>query len=402
MMHMYAASWRRRQAGFSLVELGVALVVLGLLAMGAVAFMHTAGQQRAALAQTDLMTRAQQSVLGFVYAQHRLPCPAIDDAGVEACGTPTAPHHVGKLPWRSLQLPEGSAARLKYGVYRAAHANSWQNTDLAVAMDRFRPLITVGDVPAAAETLLGNVTLPDFCVALSAAAESTVSTAALGVRDSSQAGALHSPVAFAIVAPGQIDSDGTGDQFDALNRNASHTEPVFEAGTRVRSDTYDDRVLATSFQSVFAHFGCGEALSAIHHSHVNAATSAAVMRRAASDLHYQMQVNAVLAGAAVSSATAAVAMATAGVALAVSTLTTAIAISIISYATASALIAAASFAVAANTAVSVLAVAKLALAIAVTVDAAQNVTGADNIRNASINLATQVDVNARTADALGY
>ena len=391
MMHMYAASWRRRQAGFSLVELGVALVVLGLLAMGAVAFMHTAGQQRAALAQTDLMTRAQQSVLGFVYAQHRLPCPAIDDAGVEACGTPTAPHQVGKLPWRSLQLPEGSAARLKYGVYRAAHANSWQNTDLAVAMDRFRPLITVGDVPAAAETLLGNVT-----------AESTVSTAALGVRDSSQAGALHSPVAFAIVAPGQMDSDGTGDQFDALNRNASHTEPVFEAGTRVRSDTYDDRVLATSFQSVFAHFGCGEALSAIHHSHVNAATSAAVMRRAASDLHYQMQVNAVLAGAAVSSATAAVAMATAGVALAVSTLTTAIAISIISYATASALIASASFAVAANTAVSVLAVAKLALSIAVTVDAAQNVTGAENIRNASINLATQVDVNARTADALGY
>ena len=153
---------------------------------------------------------------------------------------------------------------------------------------------------------------------------------------------------------------------------------------------------------MFAHFGCGEALSAIHHSHVNAATSAAVMRRAASDLHYQMQVNAVLAGAAVSSATAAVAMATAGVALAVSTLTTAIAISIISYATASALIASASFAVAANTAVSVLAVAKLALSIAVTVDAAQNVTGAENIRNASINLATQVDVNARTADALGY
>lgn len=393
---------RNGQRGFSLVELGVALVILGLLAMGAVAFMRTVGQARAAEAQTDLMNRAQQSVEGFLYAHHRLPCPSNDTSGVEACGTSAAPNQVGLLPWRTLQLPTSTASNLKYGVYRASNANAWEDTDLAAASDRFRPLMTVGDLPVAAELLIGNVTLPDLCTAVSTAATNATNTAALGVRDSSQPGSVQDPVAFVIVASGQLDSDGTADQFDALNRTASNASPVFEAATRARSNTYDDRVLATSFQSVFAKFRCGEALSAIHHSHVNAATAVAVMRRAASDMHFQMQVNAVLAGAAVSSAGAAVAMASAGLALAVSTLTTAIAITIISYGTGGGLIVAGTAAVAAHTAVTVLAAAKLALSIAVTVDAAQNVTAADTLRNNSAILAAQIDADARSADALGY
>ena len=77
-MRQHLTSALRRQQGFSLMELAVALVVLGLLSVAAVTFWRSTQQQRISALEADVMTRAQQSVLGFVYTPHRLPCPATD------------------------------------------------------------------------------------------------------------------------------------------------------------------------------------------------------------------------------------------------------------------------------------------------------------------------------------
>ena len=67
--------------GFSLVESAIALVVVGFIALAFVAFWRTAGQQKTAIAERDLLSRAQAALTGFAYAKYRLPCPASDAEG---------------------------------------------------------------------------------------------------------------------------------------------------------------------------------------------------------------------------------------------------------------------------------------------------------------------------------
>ena len=159
---------RRGQYGLSLVEIGVVLLVLGVLSIGGVSYWRTAGQQRVTVAERDLLGRAEQAMLGFAHAQYRLPCPDINSDGIEDCGVAGSLNHVGGLPWLTLQLPEAAAAQLKYGIYRATNTRAWLDTDLSVAKDRMRPLVPVASAGtvAAAELLLGSTNLLDFCASL--------------------------------------------------------------------------------------------------------------------------------------------------------------------------------------------------------------------------------------------
>ena len=385
-----------------MVELSVVLVALGLIAMATVAFWRTTGQQRVSVVEADILARAQQSVLGFVYTHYRLPCPASGGNGVEDCGPAAMPHQAGKLPWRTLQLPDAAAAKLKYGVYRAAQSNAWQDMDLAIAKDRMRPLMALGIIPSAAEMQLGNITLTDFCLAINLAATAPVNNSALTILDASAPVVAPQSVAMVIAAPGLLDSDNDGDVFDGLNHTASNSSPAFEASNKSRSDSYDDRVLAIGFNTLFGQLQCSTALSAIDHSHFNAAISAALMKRALSDNVFQMQVKAVLAGASVATAVALEAEAIANLAGASAALINASTFTVITIGSTAGLIAAAVASIVANTAVSITAAAKLVVTIATTVVAAEQVTKAQGLANNSADLSSQVDANARGSDALGY
>jgi type II secretory pathway pseudopilin PulG len=386
--------------------MGVALVVLGLVGVAFVAWWRTSGQQKVAAAERDAMVQAQQATLGFVHANYRLPCPAADDSGLENCGTATNPRQVGLLPWRTLQIPAAASAHMRYGVYRVPQNNKWLDTDLAVVADRMRPLATDpasdADIQTIDERFLGAANLPDLCLSLSLASEASARADGLAVRDATAAAAVRRPMAYVIAAPGLLDSDGDGDRLDGLNRSASDTDPTFEAANRPTSATYDDRVTAMAFDTLFGQLQCGQALSAIQHSHANAAVAASAMRRAISDYKYQLEVEALLAGANLASATAGVALAAAGLANAVAALANATTFTVISYGSAAGLLAAATAAVAVSTAAVAASVPPLALAVAITVESAKRVDQAKAMMEPSAELARDVAKHFQAADTLGH
>ncbi len=397
MKHRLNGLRRPRQQGFTLMELAVAMVVMGILTLAALSFWRSSVQQRVSTVELDLLSRAQQAVLGFVYTQHRLPCPALDVDGVEVCSPNT--NRVGRLPWKSLQLPDAAAGEFKYGVYRQPDANAWNDRDLAVRKDRMRPLMALGTLPAASEVLLGNLSLLDFCVAIQPTVNPTV---ALAVREAKVIPSAYRAMSFVIAAPGLLDADNDGDRFDGWNHSASSTFPYFEASNLGSSDTYDDRVVATSFGDLFTQMQCASALTGIGRMHFNAALTAALAKRALFDYHYQLEVSAVLAGAALAGAVAGASGAAAGLGNATATLINSIAFTTVSAGTAGGLIAAATAAVIANTAVVAVSGLKVAAALAATIVAAAKVAKAATMVTNTALLSDQIDINARNADALGH
>lgn len=391
-----------RTRGFSLVELSVALAILGLLAMGSVAYWRSASQQATTAKEVEVLTRVQQAMLGFMHANFRLPCPATDATGNENCSAASLANQVGKLPWRTLQLPDESVAAYKYGVYRDPNASAVLDADMAVSKDRLAPLLAVGVTPVAADVFLGQSNLADYCYALSRAEQSTLGGARLSVRYSESGLSVVRPVAYAVAAPGLLDSDGDGDPFDGENRKASNSYTVFDAGNRSVDASYDDRVMASSFLTLYTQLDCGAALSAVHRSHFNSALSAALMRRAMMDYHRQTEIAAIMAGAGLAQAIAGVSGATASLSKAIATTANATTFTVISVGTASGLLTAAAASMVVSTAAVVASAPVLAKAIATQAVSIIRVARAAEFVTNSDAMATSIESNARNADALGH
>ena len=82
--HKVAIQASRLQAGFSLVEMAVVLVILGFV-ISALILPVTAQRQAAFLRQTDAQLElANKALLGFAQTNGRLPCPAQANGGGEA------------------------------------------------------------------------------------------------------------------------------------------------------------------------------------------------------------------------------------------------------------------------------------------------------------------------------
>ena len=391
------ASRIENQQGFSLVELSVALAVLGLLVMGSVAYWRSMSQQKVTAAEVEVLTRVRQAMLGFAHANYRLPCPATDDTGNENCSPASLANQVGRLPWRTLGLPDASLAGFKYGVYRDSNANAALDADLAVSGDRLSALVAVGTTPVAGNLFFGQRNLPDFCHALKRADDSTQGANRVGVRFTEQGMNTVRNVAYAVAAPGLLDSDGDGDAFDGDNHKASNTLPVFDASNRPVGPAYDDRVLASSFSALYSQMDCGAALSAIHNSHFNSALSAALMRRAMVDYYRQAEITAIMAGAGLAGSLAGLSMATASLSKAIATTANATTFTVISYGTAAGLLAAAAASIVVSTAAVVASIPVVTNALAIT-----RVARAVDFINSSDALARSIDTNARAADAMGF
>lgn len=96
----------RTQRGFSLIELAVVLVIIGLLVGGGIAAISATTEQTRRSEQKRLFNDVREALYGFAMANGRLPCPDTDADG-EADGEEDDPggpcvQTEGRLPWATL------------------------------------------------------------------------------------------------------------------------------------------------------------------------------------------------------------------------------------------------------------------------------------------------------------
>ena len=103
---------RMRQRGFSLVEIALVLVIVGLALGGVISALGPQMQQRRYVASQDELKRVTDALFGFAVLNGRLPCPAVvaADNGLEnqisAVTGQCANNGQGYLPGATLGLPD--------------------------------------------------------------------------------------------------------------------------------------------------------------------------------------------------------------------------------------------------------------------------------------------------------
>lgn len=222
-----------------MIEMAVALVIIGLLVSASGAYLGVFGSSRQLGADARLASLSE-SVVAFAGARNRLPCPDTAGAGYEA-GTPCPANvQVGWFPYLSMGLSQPPAQeRAIYGVYR----NPAVAADLAV--------VTGPVLPATEPVRL----LTKLSVAATQGLSSNFvyltgdGTAANGAENC--VGNIAGNPAFVILAPGE-DRNLDGQRVDGFNSTPPAAGLCFSAPTRGVDTNFDDRTLAVSSYAVLA------------------------------------------------------------------------------------------------------------------------------------------------------
>jgi prepilin-type N-terminal cleavage/methylation domain-containing protein len=98
---------RQHTAGFTLIEVAISMVILGLVLTGLVVALSQQIQQRHLLDTRTTLQQANEALVSFVVANARLPCPAVAASnGVESLtGAGQCTAAAGFLPGVTLGLP---------------------------------------------------------------------------------------------------------------------------------------------------------------------------------------------------------------------------------------------------------------------------------------------------------
>lgn len=309
---------KRNNQGHTLIELVITQIVIGLMLVLAWRIGTRGVQQLQQFGTLQSLIVADQALLGFIAANHRLPCPDTLGDGLEHCSG----NSIGKLPVVTLGLARADVLRVRYGVFRSAA----DNADLAAAIDRFYPLlaaipISAGIAPSALDVPLGNINGIDFCQALRLAGAlpmgaSSISTA-LNIRTPNTSLAnskIIKNVAYALSLPGLGSNPLT---------NLNAIDNSFAAPNQPIGDGYHDTVLVADFGQIFDRMSCSSILASASHAHPNVASAAAIMSGAMLDYKLQLDLSAELAFASILSSSAGIATAGAGAGVAASNVLTA-------------------------------------------------------------------------------
>ena len=98
----------RREAGFSLIEIAIVLVVLGLVLAGLIGPIGTRIEQEERERTRAILEEIKEALYGFAVAQGRLPCPDsnVPNDGRENLSSGACTNAAGTLPWVDLAVPE--------------------------------------------------------------------------------------------------------------------------------------------------------------------------------------------------------------------------------------------------------------------------------------------------------
>lgn len=221
----------KRNKGFTLVELAIILVIIGIMASASavvyLGVLRNAGGKQAVDAQ---LANLSGSVVAFVKKNNRLPCPDTTGNGFEGAVAGVCPAGIdrGWLPYISLGLSQPTnEGRAIYGVYR--------NGPLA-------DLATFVDIP----TLTNASNSPISSSFVYFTGDGSVTNGAENCATSIQANP-----AFIILAAAE-NRDGAGDMADGVNAGLPGVGRCFSAPSRGVDTNFDDRTIAVSFYALMA------------------------------------------------------------------------------------------------------------------------------------------------------
>lgn len=157
---------RSLQVGFTLIELAIVLVILGLVLGGLVVPLAAQVQSRKVKETEALISEIKESLYGYAIANGRLPCPATiatnglenrrnDNAAAGAVDAKTdgcrGGNYVGFLPWASLGVAETDLWGNRY-LYRVTNEFTRAKDDLTAKDPLYLicenlPSIDPGDEP---------------------------------------------------------------------------------------------------------------------------------------------------------------------------------------------------------------------------------------------------------------
>ena len=258
----------KRQGAFSLLEMTVALAILGLLLIGVWKIFPALRGETQQGQEPEQLALADEAILGFTRKNHRLPCPAPSGGNgkeqvADGGGCAVA---VGEFPFHTLglRLP----ARLRYGVWQDAKASLTKpsvyhtpelppvplsnDTEWPLPlgdsgkMSTLEHIFLVRDTTGFAEAD-ARVNGLDFCAALRDVLSAPASLL--------QSGGV--PVAYALAHPGARDADADGGLFDGENLDGK----TFAPPGQPLNDEYDDHVLAAGFAELAGRLACPTYLS---------------------------------------------------------------------------------------------------------------------------------------------
>lgn len=115
-----------RSSGFTLVEMAVVLVIVGLMLSGILMPLSTQMEQRDRNITKQRIEEIKEALLGFAVMNGRLPCPtttadpADANYGIEDASCP-APSPLGYIPWKTLGVAETDA----WGTVRTNSGDPW-------------------------------------------------------------------------------------------------------------------------------------------------------------------------------------------------------------------------------------------------------------------------------------
>ena len=93
-------------SGFTLVELAVVLVIIGLIVGGLIRPLASQMEQARRADAEKALQQIHEALLGYAIVGQRLPCPDTDgDGRADACTGSSGAVNVGGLPWADLGAP---------------------------------------------------------------------------------------------------------------------------------------------------------------------------------------------------------------------------------------------------------------------------------------------------------
>ena len=244
----------RPQRGAGLIQVLLVLLLVGGITVLASQWLGAQRQLEPVLRQQQALRWADEAVAAFAARHARLPCPAAQANGTEACLADGRKRQQGWLPTASLQPPDTDLAgmtALAYLVQRSPDGAPEQDIDLTAPANLYHPHGLLGE-PRAEQTDENGTTVArfdainglDLCLAIASLQTAPADTGRAHVGRGDQA----RNVAYALAVAGP--HGGSGHLPGRADASGGFPLPGTEP------DPGQDRVQARSFASLAQAVGC--------------------------------------------------------------------------------------------------------------------------------------------------